>query len=202
MRSQRLVADMFASMYAADGVGLAANQIGVPLRVFVFDCPTGGTRLRGVVVNPRLEEGGLTTRLLVDDTEGCLSIAGQHAVVPRLEKCDVTGVDESGQPVHITGSGLLARCFQHECDHLDGRLYVDRISQRERRDILNAHASATGVGAESPAAPSSIEIALRYPFSPIDADTITSIRRATSVARPGRTRAYRASVVVMSAWPR
>ena len=141
-----LVADMFASKDASDGVGLAANQIGDPLRVFVFDCPTGGTRLRGVVVNPRLEEGGLTTRLLVDDTEGCLSIAGQHAVVPRLEKCDVTGVEESGQPVHFTGSGLLARCFQHECDDLDGRLYVDRISQRERRDILNAHASATGVG--------------------------------------------------------
>ena len=92
-----LVADMFASKDASDGVGLAANQIGDPLRVFVFDCPTGGTRLRGVVVNPRLEEGGLTTRLLVDDTEGCLSIAGQHAVVPRLEKCDVTGVEEGSR---------------------------------------------------------------------------------------------------------
>lgn len=133
---------MFASMYAADGVGLAANQIGVALRVFVFDCPTGASRLRGVVVNPRLVDEGPEERRLVDDVEGCLSIEGQHAVVPRLAQCEVTGVDERGQPVRFTGSGLLARCFQHETDHLDGHLYVDRISQRDRRAILMAHAAA------------------------------------------------------------
>jgi len=136
-----LVADMFASMYAADGVGLAANQIGIPLRVFVFDCPTGTSRLRGVVVNPRLVDERLEGRRLVDDVEGCLSIKGQHAVVPRLETCEVTGVDECGQPLRFAGSGLLARCLQHETDHLEGRLYVDRISQRERRAILAAHTS-------------------------------------------------------------
>jgi peptide deformylase len=138
-----LVGDMFASMYAAAGVGLAANQIGVPLRVFVFDCPTGSTRLRGVVVNPRLIDGDTGGRHLVEVTEGCLSIAGQYAVVPRLDQCEVSGVDQHGHPVRFTGSGLLARCFQHETDHLDGRLYVDRLPQRERADVLRAHAITT-----------------------------------------------------------
>ncbi|MER7277117.1 peptide deformylase [Dactylosporangium sp. NPDC000244] len=132
----RLVADMVASMKAADGVGLAANQIGVPLRVFVYDCPdAGGTRQAGHVVNPVLSPFSrreATTR----DTEGCLSVPGPHTELRRAAVATVTGVDLEGRPVTVTGSGYLARCLQHECDHLDGTVYVDLLSSRRRRKIL------------------------------------------------------------------
>jgi len=132
----RLVEDMFASMQAADGVGLAANQLGVPLRVFVFDCPDAdGTRRRGHVVNPVLEpfpRRAATTR----ETEGCLSVPGPHTELRRASLATVTGVDLEGRPVTVTGGGYLARCLQHECDHLDGVVYVDLLSGRRRRRIL------------------------------------------------------------------
>jgi peptide deformylase len=129
-----LVADMFASMYDAGGVGLAANQIGVGLRVFVIDCPfvrgeEGAERLVGHVVNPVLR--------ILDDTphdggEGCLSVPGPRADLPRASVAEVTGVDVEGNPVRLEGSGLAARCLQHESDHLDGRLYVSRLSRAEQ----------------------------------------------------------------------
>ena len=133
-----LVDDMFASMYAAEGVGLAANQIGVGLRVFVYDCPdASGDHQRGHVVNPVLR---VPAALAVADTdlEGCLSVPGQHAEVTRPALATVTGLDLHGRPVTVTGTGTLARCLQHETDHLDGILYVDRLPAAERAAILVA----------------------------------------------------------------
>ena len=133
----QLIADMFASMYAADGVGLAANQIGVGLRVFVYDCHDADDRwYRGVVVNPELvlpEE-----RHLDEDDEGCLSVKGQFTPLARPDFATVRGVDHAGQPVEVSGDGLMARCFQHEYDHLEGMLYIDRLSARKRKKVLKA----------------------------------------------------------------
>ncbi|MGH3327389.1 MAG: peptide deformylase [Streptomycetales bacterium] len=134
---ERLVADMFASMYASDGVGLAANQIGVPQRVFVFDCPDdNGRQLRGAVANPTLDVPGPGQRRLVDEEEGCLSVPGGYAQLPRPSHAVVRGFAPGGDPVRVEGTGLLARCLQHECDHLEGRVFVDRLPARERRALL------------------------------------------------------------------
>jgi len=135
---EELVADMFASMYAAEGVGLAANQIGVGLRVFVYDCPdASGENQTGHVVNPVLAAPGAFARM-VTDSEGCLSVPGQRADVSRSAVATVTGADIHGQPVTVTGTGVLARCFQHETDHLRGTVYVDLLPQQEREAILTA----------------------------------------------------------------
>ena len=142
---QRLVADMFASMAAAEGVGLAANQIGVDARVFVVDCPDASdTNVVAHVVNPvlHLPDG----RNLEVDSEGCLSVPGVRADVGRPTTASVTGVDMFGEPVRIDGTGLLARCLQHEFDHLDGLLYVDRLPTKTRKRLLSDSAAAPGVG--------------------------------------------------------
>jgi peptide deformylase len=137
----RLVADMFASMYAADGVGLAANQIGVGLRVFVYDCPdAAGERQVGHVVNPVLQP---LTAPEATDAEGCLSIPGAHAELARAAEATVSGVDVTGAPITVTGTGLLARCLQHETDHLNGIVYVDRLPE-ERREATLAEAIFDG----------------------------------------------------------
>jgi peptide deformylase len=136
-----LVADLFASMYAADGVGLAANQVGRTERVFVYDCADDDeVRHRGVVVNPVLELPGPGDRVLDDDLEGCLSVLGENAPVARPDHAVVRGLDADGEPVVVVGTGLLARCLQHETDHLDGQLYVDRLPAGRRRALLRAHA--------------------------------------------------------------
>lgn len=141
---QALIADMFRSMYEADGVGLAANQIGIDRRVFVYDCPEGEVRRKGVVVNPRLQPLDVGRRSLETDTEGCLSVKGVHADLARPDVATVTGQDPAGTPVRVTGTGFFARCLQHECDHLDGILYVDRLSGRVRRKLLKAYAERQG----------------------------------------------------------
>jgi peptide deformylase len=141
---RQLVADMFASMYAADGVGLAANQIGVGLRIFVIDCPDHtGEHTVGHVVNPvlHLPEG---RRELIETKEGCLSVPGASATLARLSRAVVTGTDVDGNPVTIEGAGMVARCLQHECDHLDGTVYVDRLAKRDRKAALSA-ADLSGV---------------------------------------------------------
>ncbi|NUP80223.1 MAG: peptide deformylase [Nonomuraea sp.] len=138
-----LVDDMFASMYAAEGVGLAANQIGVPLRVFVYDCPDAdGTRHKGVVVNPTLALPGLGDRRLDPGEEGCLSVPGQYAPLPRADHAAVHGFDADGAPVTVEGTGMLARCLQHETDHLDGHLYIDRLPAKVRKRVLAAYEQA------------------------------------------------------------
>ncbi|PRX67390.1 peptide deformylase [Nonomuraea fuscirosea] len=139
-----LVADMFASMYAAEGVGLAANQIGVPLRVFVYDCQDAdGRPHKGVVVNPALELPGLGERRLDAGDEGCLSVPGQYAPLPRADRATVRGFDAEGEPVVVEGTGLLARCLQHETDHLDGHLYIDRLPAKRRKQVLAAYEEST-----------------------------------------------------------
>ncbi|MEU1665431.1 peptide deformylase [Streptomyces sparsogenes] len=132
----RLVEDMYATMYAAQGVGLAANQVGEGLRVFVYDCPDDEDRRHlGHVVNPRLVEvGGVTVR----GPEGCLSLPGVEAGTPRHDRAVVAGVTVTGEPVRVVGTGFFARCLQHECDHLDGRLFTDRLTGLRRRRALRA----------------------------------------------------------------
>ncbi len=139
---EQLVADMCASMYAAHGVGLAANQIGVALRVFVMDCPEedddGDSTGRSVVatlINPvlHLPDG---PRELVERTEGCLSVPGPTAMLARASEAHVHGFDLNWEPVTVGGIGLVARCLQHECDHLDGTVYVDRLAKRARKATL------------------------------------------------------------------
>lgn len=130
-----LVADMFATMEAADGVGLAANQVGARWRIFVFDCPDADeVYQRGVVVNPVLQRGIIPPGEADPeaDSEGCLSVPGLYFPTARSAQAEVRGTDLDGNPVHIVGSGLLARCLQHETDHLDGHLYVERLSPQQR----------------------------------------------------------------------
>ncbi len=137
-----LVADMFDTMAAAEGVGLAANQVGVGLRVFVYDCPDEETRtrLRGVVVNPVIEtsERPETMPDPEDDDEGCLSVPAEAFPTGRADWARVTGTDLDGQPVAVEGRGFLARCLQHETDHLDGVIYVDRLVGRNQRAARKA----------------------------------------------------------------
>jgi peptide deformylase len=129
----RLVDELFASLAVAEGVGLAAPQIGVDLAVFVYDCPDGaGGRARGHVVNPVLETSG--EQLLAD--EGCLSVPGPYAELDRAAEATVRGVDKDGAPVQVSGTGFFARCLQHETDHLDGVLYIDRLPRNRRRRVL------------------------------------------------------------------
>ena len=128
-----LVRDMVATMRAAKGVGLAANQVGVDLKVFVFDCPDGDNhQVTGVVCNPMLMLPEGKDRNLEDEDEGCLSLPGAFASCARPDLARVTGVDEHGKPVEFLGTGLLARCLQHETDHLFGTVFGDRIPERAR----------------------------------------------------------------------
>ena len=123
---ERLVEDLYATMYAADGVGLAANQIGVGLRVFVFDCPDDDdVRHLGHLVNPVLVEAdGVEVR----GEEGCLSLPGLRAGTPRWDRALVRGQDLTGADLEIEGTGFFARCLQHETDHLDGTVFLDRLT--------------------------------------------------------------------------
>lgn len=135
-RLRTLVADMVATMYAADGVGLAANQIGVSLRVFVFDCPDDdGVRHKGVACNPVLSLPEGRDRRLIESDEGCLSLPGAFVTCPRPDRARVEGHDEHGEQTTFTGEGLLARCLQHESDHLDGIVFGDRLPDRARKRL-------------------------------------------------------------------
>ncbi|QLH22912.1 peptide deformylase [Streptomyces sp. Rer75] len=132
-----LIDDMFLTMYVADGAGLAANQVGVDLRLFVYDCPDEtGARHVGHILNPVLDLPDPGDRRLVDDIEGCLSVPGAAMTVPRTDRAVVRGFDKDGNPLVIEGQGYFARCLQHETDHLMGHTYLDRLSQRDRKDAL------------------------------------------------------------------
>ncbi len=131
-----LAADMVATMYAADGVGLAACQIGVDRQIFVFDCPDAeGVITRGVVCNPVLELPEVGDRHLDDDEEGCLSYPGAFVTCARPDWARVHGTDLDGEPVTFEGDGLLARCLQHETDHLHGTVFGDRVAARSRKRL-------------------------------------------------------------------
>ncbi|MEV0262614.1 peptide deformylase [Streptomyces sp. NPDC050617] len=133
----RLIDDMFASQRTAEGVGLAANQIGVDLKVFVYDCPDDeGVRHVGAVCNPVLDELPAAERVLDDSNEGCLSVPTAYAPLARPDYAVVRGQDAQGNPIAVQGTGYFARCLQHETDHLYGYLYIDRLSKRDRKDAL------------------------------------------------------------------
>ncbi|MDX3229203.1 peptide deformylase [Streptomyces sp. ME19-01-6] len=132
-----LIDDMFLTMYVADGAGLAANQVGVDLRLFVYDCADEyGIRHVGHIVNPVLDLPDPGGRLLVDESEGCLSVPGATMTVPRTDRAVVRGLDKDGNPLVVEGMGYFARCLQHETDHLLGHTYLDRLSKRDRKDAL------------------------------------------------------------------
>lgn len=125
-----LADDMFETMYAAPGIGLAANQIGRSIRLFVYDGGEGAGS--GAVVNPTIVErdGGQ------DEDEGCLSIPGVYRPTPRAMSVRLEGKDLDGNLIALEAEGLLARIFQHETDHLDGTVYVDRLSKADRGSAL------------------------------------------------------------------
>jgi len=132
-----LAADMVATMYAAEGVGLAACQIGVDRSIFVFDCPDDdGVHHTGVVCNPVLVLPEGRDRQLDDSDEGCLSLPGAFVECARPDFARVEGQDLEGNAVTFEGSGLLARCLQHETDHCLGTVFGDRLNRRARKKLF------------------------------------------------------------------
>lgn len=130
----QLIADMFATMERAEGVGLAAPQVAVDLSLFIYHCPDDHDRLRhGVVCNPAVTLPEGNDRRLDSTEEGCLSWPGAYQPLARPDRAICEGVDENGEPVRIEATGLLARCVQHETDHLSGTVFGDRLSTRSRR---------------------------------------------------------------------
>ena len=126
---RRLEEDMFETMYDAPGVGLAAPQVGLSLRFFVFD---DGSGAKGAVANPRLTD--LEGEQIED--EGCLSIPGLYYETPRANRVKLQGQDHDGRPIDLDAESLLARIFQHETDHLAGLLFIDRLAEPDRRRAL------------------------------------------------------------------
>jgi peptide deformylase len=136
-----LVRDMFETMEAAPGVGLAGPQVGQSLRVFVFDwVDDAGERSRGVAINPELwiSPTSLGDADEDDDSEGCLSIPGERYPLRRAELAILRAVDLDGTPFEIRAEGWLARIFQHEFDHLDGILYADRLEHSHSKAATKA----------------------------------------------------------------
>jgi peptide deformylase len=121
---QQLIDDMIQTMYAAPGIGLAATQVGVALRIFVADISVGRNPADLLVfINPEfVDRDGMQL-----EEEGCLSVPGFNATVARPARATVKGLDRTGREQTVEGTGLLARCFQHEMDHLDGLVFVDRL---------------------------------------------------------------------------
>jgi peptide deformylase len=133
---RELVADMFETMDEANGVGLAAPQIGVGLRIFTWNMRNeDGVPARGVIINPYVKaskpaDGSPDPR---EESEGCLSVPGESFPLRRGERAEVTGLDLDGTELAFSATGWFARCMQHEYDHLNGFLYVDRLEGRWAR---------------------------------------------------------------------
>ena len=140
---QQLIDDMVQTMYAAPGIGLAAPQVGMPLRMFVADV-SGGYNPGDLItfINPVLVE--------VDGTqyedEGCLSVPGFNATVARPSRAVVRGLARDGREQVVEGTGLLARCFQHEMDHLAGTLFVDHLRGLQKSLIVRKIKKLTRIG--------------------------------------------------------
>jgi len=126
---RRLAADMVETMHAAPGVGLAANQVGLSIACFVYDDREGHA---GFVANPEISELDGTDTI----EEGCLSIPGPFHPTARAQRVRLRGLDLDGAPVDVRAEDLLARIFQHETDHLRGGLYIDRLDEEGRRDVM------------------------------------------------------------------
>jgi peptide deformylase len=118
---QQLIDDMFETMYAAPGVGLAAPQVNVSKRFFVIDVHEDEHE-PAVVINPKIENAEEEVEL----TEGCLSVPGMVGEIVRFKRVAVTGLDRNGEKIRLEGEGLFAQCLQHEIDHLNGVLYIDK----------------------------------------------------------------------------
>ena len=125
--------DMLETMEEHHGVGLAANQVGILQRIFVYDCSHETEGARGVVINPQWEALDEDTEL---GNEGCLSIPGVHKDVERASRIRCTGQDLEGKEISFEATGLLARCVQHETDHLDGVLFLSRLSPALRKEAM------------------------------------------------------------------
>jgi peptide deformylase len=138
-----LLRNMFATMYAAEGVGLAATQVGVDLAVFVYDCPDEDqVRHVGVLCNAEVVVPEGKERKLHASDEGCLSLPGAYIELARPDHAICRGQDHNGENVEVTGTGLLARCLQHETDHLNGIVFGDRLSGRARKKLYSLHLDA------------------------------------------------------------
>ncbi len=127
---QRLADDMLETMYAAPGIGLAASQVNVHRRIIVIDISDGRDEPH-VFINPTLTLAGEK----IETEEGCLSVPGYYEPVTRYEHAYVTALDRQGEPFELATHGLLAVCVQHECDHLEGKLFVDYLSNLKRSRI-------------------------------------------------------------------
>ncbi|GAC1634202.1 MAG: peptide deformylase [Nevskia sp.] len=127
---QTLVDDLFETMYAAPGVGLAANQCGVQLRLAVMDCSEDKTQPL-VLANPEIVWSDERQQM----EEGCLSVPDIRDTIPRYNKIRVRALDRNGRPFEMDVEGLAAQCVQHEIDHLDGKLYIDYLSSLKRERI-------------------------------------------------------------------
>ena len=130
---QQLIDDMIETMYAAPGIGLAAPQIGVPLRIFVADVSGGHNPTELLTfINPKFVERDGVQR----EDEGCLSVPGFNATVARSSRAILKGLARDGREQVVEATGLLARCFDHEMDHLDGTLFVDRLRGLQKDFIV------------------------------------------------------------------
>jgi peptide deformylase len=130
---QKLVDDMFETMYAAPGVGLAATQVGIAQRVAVMDCSRDEKKREPIVmVNPEI----VSQEDPVEVDEGCLSVPGVSDNLKRYQRVKARAQDARGRSFEIEADGLLAQCIQHEIDHLDGKLYIDRLSSLKRERLL------------------------------------------------------------------
>ncbi len=130
-----LVTDLFETMYHAEGIGLAAPQIGLSLRLCVLDVQDeeGSDAGRLALVNPELVRASRQTD---KSTEGCLSLPGLEELVTRSARVTVRATDPEGESIEVEADGLLARALQHELDHLDGILFIDRVSPLKRKMLL------------------------------------------------------------------
>lgn len=126
----KLIEDMFETMYAAPGVGLAATQVGVPLRLSVMDCSETRDQRR-VMINPEISACDDLQKM----DEGCLSVPEIQDSVNRYNRLHLRALDEHGKPYELDAEGLLAQCIQHEIDHLNGKLFVDYLSSLKRERI-------------------------------------------------------------------
>lgn len=135
-----LIRDMFATMEAADGVGLAAPQVGVDLALFVYDCPDEDRRRHiGVFCNPSVTLPEGKDRKLDYIDEGCLSLPGAYMELARPDFATCSGQDAFGNDITVEGHGYFARCLQHETDHLNGTVFGDRLSSRARKKLYAQH---------------------------------------------------------------
>jgi peptide deformylase len=166
----RLVDDLFTTMFVAEGVGLAAPQVGVDLRVFVYDVEDENEdRHVGHVVNPVLEVFDGPDDEVEESDEGCLSVPGAYSPLARPVKAIVRGFDQHGKPVELVGTHFLGRALQHEAQHLDGTLYFDHLTPEAQEAVIaEMHEERPGILEERRAMAEALgETPPEYPAEPL-----------------------------------